>query len=310
MRINRQLSGYSMMLLYCIVMAGAFHLAHSTSRIMSPYLVTFWTFLITTIVYSVLCRGRLKSTIRTAWHFKKSTLLINILSAGNWTLGFVALSKIPAWLYGVLAIGLQPILTFTIDKLIRHTKPHGSLSVQIPCLILITTLIVWVCVAETLKTSIPVDALVIGYAAALLSSTMGALYLITSENYHRQTGFNASQVIAVAFYLTIILCAVVSSSLHVWQANYSLGNVIQLLGLVICSAILPVFLTQASILRIGAVSVSFFRPIVLLMTYAIGLAIGASYWHSQTFYYLLTITILLFVLLKLRYSANSGGKTS
>lgn len=101
---------------------------------------------------------------------------------------------------------------------------------------------------------------VVGLCLTLISTLFGAFYMRESAHLHQETDISASQILSIRFFMVIILCGVYSI-FSIGQYGISFHDIALLSVIAITGCIVPLFLMQKSIKKLGAKVTAQFTPL-------------------------------------------------
>ena len=125
-RPNKQLLGYASIVLYCVGTASSFALVHHLNKQLPVYYNVFATFALTALV-AILASWRslasIGDTVSKNW---RQTVFLNMATAGIWIFGFLALNRLPAWVYAITFVGLKPMSTYLYASIFCQSPSTGN----------------------------------------------------------------------------------------------------------------------------------------------------------------------------------------
>lgn len=104
----------------------------------------------------------------------------------------------------------------------------------------------------------------IGLGLTLISTLFGTFYMKESAYLHRETGISASQILSVRFFLVIVFCGIYSI-FAISQNGISINNFALLCLIAVTGSIVPLFLMQKSIKKLGAKVTAQFTPLTPIL---------------------------------------------
>lgn len=105
---------------------------------------------------------------------------------------------------------------------------------------------------------------IVGLGLTLISTLFGAFYMRESAHLHQETGISASQILSVRFFMVIILCGTYSI-FSIDQYGISFHDLALLSVIAITGCIVPLFLMQKSIKKLGAKVTAQFTPLTPIL---------------------------------------------
>jgi drug/metabolite transporter (DMT)-like permease len=281
--------GYAAGLGYCVMTALSTISIAQVVRFIDPIVSTFMTFFITLCFFHLARFRSLSPLYRTGWQFKKGWLEINLWTALTWIGTFYGLKYMDAVLFLTLFMGLIPSFTYFIS-LAKGQAVYQPIRLGFALLILALIVCLSFFSGKIYHTSL-LDYF-LGVLYAIISVTGAALYLIQSKRFQQQTALSAADLLALRFWGLLLICLVwicLRGHLHEFpELPY-----FHFIYLAVITAILPLYLMQTSLHRLGALNLSFIMPFIPVLTYILLLLLGQAF-HASI---LITLLILSAVLI-------------
>ena len=289
------LSGYLAVLGYCIITAYYTLAIHSITQETDPYLLTLLMFLICLILFSAINLFSIKKILTKARRDLKNLFFINILTAINWIAVMWSLKYINPTPFIAIFMAFLPIFTFIISLFIKKSFNKKEF---LFVLILLFSIIFFIHLNPIYKTN---HFAVKGALLCLLSTLVGAFYLIISEKFQHNTELSTSQLLAVRFYLLVVITAYLT--LHWGDGATTISeqlrqiNYLQIITLSVLTTALPLYLLQQGIYSIGSAKVSYIIPATIIFTYILELAYKIV---APNFLQIVTLCVLTLVIVYLK----------
>lgn len=301
---NKALIGYISVLGYCIATALSFALVHHLNQQLPVYFNVFATFSITALVALFISIRSLPAISNQAKSHFKQTCLLNIVTAGIWIFGFLALNRLPAWLYAIAFIGLKPAATYVYALILGDAEqlPATRQEKFILC-VTVGLAILLMHIAIKRYSQLTSHDLLIGGIFALAAISCGSIYMTISEQYQKMTHMPPMHILAIRFYGTILLCAFIVSWQHQWFIPHY-WICLKLISLALLTSLIPLLFLQMSIQSLGAITSAYFFPLILMLAYMLDVKLGYLTWNWLHFGLVTLLTLLLAYLIWVRYTHN------
>lgn len=301
---NKALIGYISVLGYCIATALSFALVHHLNQQLPVYFNVFATFSITTLVAIIVSIRSMPAISRLAAGHWKQTCIINLVTAGIWIFGFLALNRLPAWLYAIAFIGLKPAATY-IYALILGDSEQLPASKQEKIILFITVglAVLLMHIAIDRYSQLNFRDLLIGGVYALAAISCGSIYMTISEQYQKTTHMPPMHILSIRFFGTIGLCTIIVS----WQGQWFIPDYwlcLKLISLALLTSLIPLLFLQMSIQNLGAITSAYFFPLILMLAYMLDVNLGYLTWNWLHFGLVTLLTLLLGYLIWVRYAQS------
>lgn len=255
----KSLNNIKEILIFCIISALSFILMSEVIKNIDPITSTFVTYGISLVFYFFLNFKNISKIINVFMPRKKDFLLINICTLINTLSAFVVMKYIPPITYVIVFFSSIPFFTKILDRkidiiLIKHT----------------IILLISLAIAGMISHS-SLDQIVIGVSITLISSLFATIYMIRTSNLHSTTEITSTQVLTARFFLVVFICGTYSLYNHTYS-EISFDNITIFIYIALTSSIIPFFLLQSSIRKIGSELTSKFLPLIpilclILMTF-------------------------------------------
>jgi drug/metabolite transporter (DMT)-like permease len=288
---------YAAVLGYCVVTAVSLITIHETGRSIPPPAITLSTFLVATVFFTLATTRTLRKTFSIVRADKRGFLAINLTTAATWLTGFWAVKYLAPDLFLAIFMGVAPLATFTIRTLLFRCKGTTK---ELFAAMLVTLTVAAIVGEHTVLAGLYVPSLA-GLLLATVSGVSFSFYLVYSK---RMEGLSPAGILSVRFYLLIVV------SLLLTTMNYDLADVAarisvpKIVLISLGSAILPLYLLQTAITRLGAARVANFVPFTCVVTY---LAEQLILLHPFSLAVFLTILLLCALI---SYAAKAGSTNS
>lgn len=301
---NKALIGYISVLGYCIATALSFALVHHLNQQLPVYFNVFATFSITTLVAIIVSIRSMPAISRLAAGYWKQTCIINLVTAGIWIFGFLALNRLPAWLYAIAFIGLKPAATYVYALILGDSEQlPASKQEKIILFITVGLAILLMHIAIDRYSQLTYRDLLIGGLYALAAISCGSIYMTISEQYQKVTHMPPMHILAIRFYGTIVFCAMIVSWQHQWFIPHY-WVCLKLISLALLTSLIPLLFLQMSIQNLGAITSAYFFPLILMLAYMLDVNLGYLTWNWLHFGLVTLLTLLLGYLIWVRYAQS------
>ena len=225
--------GYLFGLLFCVATALSSTMIHATTTHLDPFFSLSCTTIIGIIYFNVVNIKNIKNIYRVSYGEKYLWLMISICVAGNWLMAFYALSLVNPFDYIFTYFSSSAIIGLVVN-IQKYKKINDFLSAGVLLLLLIFYVIY-------------TNENVLGLVIAAISAAFGYSYRRYSVKFSRRTLLTATSVLAIRFYLLLIISLIFSR--HPMISTALFFNFISLTTL---TFLMPLYFMQKSVLLIGA----------------------------------------------------------
>ncbi|KKD00462.1 DMT family transporter [Photobacterium halotolerans] len=245
---------YKEIIAFCIFFALSFVFMSRVVKSVDPIVSTFITYGLAAIFFfSVNVRSR-KLILDILLNNKKLIFKINLSTLINTLLAF----------YVVLYISpIAYIMVFFSGLSFFNALHHHRAISNLEKVMNIVALALAISISFLISNAEVYDTLV-GLCLTLISTLFGAFYMRESAHLHQETGISASQILAIRFFMVITLCGVYSI-FSIGQYGISIHDLALLSVIAITGCIVPMFLMQKSIKKLGAKVTAQFTPLTPIL---------------------------------------------
>ncbi|MEN6669257.1 DMT family transporter [Psychrobacter sp. B38] len=268
-------------LFFCLVSALSFVLMSEAVESIDPITSTFITFSISLLFFALLNFRKIGEIFNIFVARKKDFGVINFSTLVNTLSAFVVMQYVPPITYVIVFFSSIPLFTNLLSL-----KIDKVLIKQIAVVVISLGIAAMVSNSNT-------NALLLGISLTLLSSAFAAIYMKKTSELHKKTEIQTSQVLAARFILVAIVCGCYS----IYKGTYtqvSTDNMLLFIYIALTSSIIPLFLLQSSIKKIGSSQTSNFMPLIPILCFVL-MALSDSY--TVTIKELVLVIILTIILL-------------
>lgn len=283
-------------LIFCLISALSFILMSEAVESVDPITATFITFSISLLFFALLNLRKIGEIINIFISRKKDFGVINFSTLVNTLTAFVVMQYVPPITYVIVFFSSIPLFTnlldFKIDKVLIKQIVVVIMSLGIAAIV----------------SHSDINALLLGILLTLVSSAFAAIYMKKTSELHAQTNIQTSQVLAARFILVVIVCGCYS----LYKGTYtqiSSDNMLLFLYIALTSSIIPLFLLQSSIKKIGSSKTSNFMPLIPLLCFIL-MAFSDSYVVSVKELVLIVILSILLLLANIKGNIYKHKKNS
>ncbi|ENM5746596.1 DMT family transporter [Vibrio mimicus] len=245
---------YKEIIAFCIFFSLSFVFMSKVVKSVDPIVSTFITYGLAAAFFFMI---NLKSR-QVMWEVlvsqKKLVIKINLSTLINTVLAFYVVIYISPIAYIMVFFSGLSFFNMLHN---RKEISHLEISVNIVAMVLA------IAVSFLISDADPKDT-VIGLGLTLISTLFGAFYMRESANLHKETGISASQILSVRFFFVIILCGIYSLFV-IGQQGIAFNDLALLCLIAVTGSIVPLFLMQKSIKKLGAKVTAQFTPLTPIL---------------------------------------------
>lgn len=279
-------------ILYVVVFSIASILIQKMYFTISPFFSLFITASIATVFFNLVNIKVLKTVYTKCWQYKYLWIAIMITILVMWSCSMIAPGLIGASLYNFLYFAWLGVLGFLSLGLFRFDKLRLSWGGSI---LLLIAIVLWGEFHSHLT-----DKTLLGIALGFIGGTSAFVYFKQSQAIFQKIKLSATQIIAVRFYLTIILLFLIlpkgSFSLYVtWH------NMLQLTLLAALSLIIPLYFQQKALEKISSEQ----NAIIMSLSPTIIAILQETFFHDVKLYHVI-IYLLYAVIILCSYLVKSN----
>jgi drug/metabolite transporter (DMT)-like permease len=251
--------GYPAVAAYCVVTAASLLVIHDVEKSVAPPVVTFYTFLAATAFFLLATARRIPDTLRVVAADRGGLVAINVTTAATWMTGFWAVKYLAPDLFLAIFMGVAPLATLLIRMAVLRAAAARKEAIAAA---LVTLAVVAVVVEHLVLAGLAAPAA--GLALAVLSGTSFSFYLVYSR---RMQALGPAQILSMRFFLLVAVALGVSVAGYDFAAESHRMDPWKAALIALGSAILPLYLLQTAITRLGAMRVANFVPFTVVVTY-------------------------------------------
>ncbi|MGJ0630024.1 hypothetical protein [Xenorhabdus bovienii] len=268
----RQYMGYIAAYSWCFITAFSMLLTSEVSQRLSPFIVCFFTFALTTVVflsYNIRNIGTLWRRIQEKCVIGP-VLGINVSSFVSWGLLIYPLTYLQPTLVATLTLGINPIATAVISRLFfKQLFPVKLLGTSLALFLIIVFLSIRAWYGEGIISGTPHLQIVLSLLCCYLSGIATSVNNILTKKI-MANGFGIVDVMCLRFYFTIIISGIVGFSTHKVVLNQDLA--LSILQTTLVFVIIPLVLIQLALKSLDPLRVAIISPlmpvlVVLLQLY-------------------------------------------
>lgn len=281
--------------LYCLMSAISMVLIGHYEQNISPFKLSFYTFLIAALFFNVLVVPKYAQFANKIKPHDKLILLINIATVTAWITTFYSLKFVEPSVVIAIIFGIIPVasILFSLKQAsVKNLHKQDVLFAALIALVVTMIIVYYVFVSYHLPIAIRYPIYLSLFLAVV--SGVGTAWCMVYMKALSLHGFSAMQVMSMRFFLMIFLTA-----LLMWhdQMTFSLNRADFLIVTLVAflTAILPLFLFQKGIENTTPVNISFIMPLQPVITYALQMIEGRFNLSLPllSLIILLSITILI-----------------
>ncbi|WP_297575970.1 hypothetical protein [uncultured Deefgea sp.] len=278
-------------LAFCLVYAFSFALMGEVVKSVDPITSTLITYGLTGLFFLLLNSKHFSDLWRSVLTYRNLLLIINVTTLANTVLAFLVMTYVSPLVYVTVFFGSLPIMKdiTVFERYVLKTSAFWLNGAVLIGALTIAALTSASSNSETMK----------GLGLTLLSSYFAAMYMQKSAEFHKQSGLNSSQLLSLRFFLVIVVCGAYSLFQHD-NASLNQTDLIMLVGTAISGSIIPLFLMQRSIVRLGVRRTVQWMPMLPLMCMVILSALGLELFTAWQILAVFVFSILLFLQTRLK----------
>lgn len=255
-----------------------------------PFTIVFFTFLFTTVFFTLINLPSIREFCSNLRHSPKQLVVINIVSVVIWLGVFWSLKYLNPAESLCVYMSMTPIATLLFTTKLKNIGQHKKdIFYGLAIIILLSILVL-----DTVYLVPNKWFVFLGVIFGLAAGITGAFYNVFSQKMHKNN-FTATQVLAMRFYLLLIISLVMSVHGNMLMATLHNISWITFLGLALLSSVLPLFFKQQAIIFIGAQKISYVMPFTPVAAYGIELLTGAYKFNPSVFILVACVSVLLFL---------------
>lgn len=302
--------GVAYVLLYCLVTAMSTVLISMTEQSTSSFYISFYSVLVSTLFFSVYLFKDFSSVKSLVKDNLAPILKINITTALIWLIIFYTLKTLDPVIVIVLFMGAVPVTSAFLTR--KQVKSVEERNFDFWTALLILLLLV-LSIADDFSRMIHVAQAggALSLRGDLIHWSLDSLLVLSSgvitayNNIYAkqlsQNGMSAPQVLAVRFYLLLLL-----SLGLIFLTGHNLAISSQAIGHLVIVAVLsialPLYLLQKGIEKIEPMHVSFILPLMPMMVFCFQLFRANAVFHWDEF------LLVMLICLVIGYAAIQKGK--
>ncbi|MEQ4690489.1 EamA family transporter [Providencia manganoxydans] len=261
------ISGWIFIILYCLFTSiSSVWVSMSFSEIKGTTL-TFFTLLVAQIIFLIFSFIKKQKTIGFIMENKLMVFWLNILTLFSWLLMFMALQRIEASVESAIYQGWVPIVVMLLGLFKGN---NGWLQVMGP--LLIATSIFALIVARLYfnkdlhynNTKMVLDGVIL----ASIAGCTGGIYIFLSAKIMKVIGVTTLHVLTTRFVILLLVTSALAQEQLFTIVATDLYTLSKLVFLSIVFVVIPVYLLQHAILKLGAARVSIITPLVPVVALA------------------------------------------
>lgn len=271
---------------FCLFYAFSFILMGEAVKSVNPVTSTFITYGLTAVFFAIVNAKDVRQILAACRKDVSTLLYLNLSTLANTLLAFVVMTYVSPLVYVIVFFGTLPFMnalakwTASLDA--RRRGP-------IYFAVFVSAIVVGMLVSDTSLTRSAA-----GIGITLVSSAFAALYMSKSEVFHKNTKITASQLLSIRFFFVIVVCGGYSL-FDVRNLQLTGGDVFLLVSTAITGSIIPLFLMQMSIARLGATTTSRFMPSIPIMCMLCLFVLGLQDFTLVQLLSILVFSALLFL---------------
>lgn len=280
---------------YAIITAFSVVLIHASTKNLAPIVSLWITAFFALLYFHLLNLAVLPKIYRQALSQKWSWLGINIIIAGMWLATFYG----TAWAGGFNFIFIYFVTAAMISFFVLWRREHKKTSTYLIAWIgLLALLLVFMLLEQPKKLSLSYE---LGIALSFIGGVCGYLYRKESYEFAGKTGLSATQILSIRFYGIILI--------GIWFLPHHMTEIfngivlVQIFLIALFSFILPNYLNQVGILKVGAETHSIIVATCPMLTYLIQATLNQHWSPILIMISVIACMLLAFPALTSRYKS-------
>ncbi|MEQ2025908.1 hypothetical protein ABLB84_08990 [Xenorhabdus szentirmaii] len=278
----RQYLGYIAAYSWCFITAFSMLLTSEVSQRLSPFIVCFFTFSLTTVVFvswNIRHIGVLWRRIREKCVIGP-VLGLNASSFVSWGLLIYPLTYLQPTLVATLTLGINPIATAVISRLFqKQVLSVKLLGISLALFLIIVFLSIRAWYGEGIIAGTPPLQIALSLMCCYLSGIATSVNNILTKKI-MVNGFGIVDVMCLRFYLTIILSGIIGFSTHKVVLNQDLA--LSILQTTLIFVIIPMVLIQLALKTLDPLRVAIVSPLMPVLVVLMQLYGNASILSQAT----------------------------
>lgn len=241
--------------LYLPSTAGAAVFVKVQFETVSPFLLTFSTFIFCWILFVAINRRNL-GRLMEVWRAERATVLkLNLYTLLSWVGIFACIQLLSASVELVVFMSIIPLVSVLASgewRTIGTPNFAGVWAIAIISMVLV--------IVHPQMQAYGLERQLAGLAVGLMAGGFGALYIVLSGQLQKRRGLTSSDLVCLR--LPLLLVATLLVSAPDLPVLASPDVLLDLLFLSAVAVVIPVWSMQQSIAKIGSVPTSVFMPLV------------------------------------------------
>ena len=274
--------------LYVLVFSVALILIQKLDLSIPPLFSLLITASIASLYFNMINRHHFKKIYADCLVNKKEWFLVMVIVLVMWVTTMIGPGKIGASLFNFIYFAWLGMLGFMLLSL-QNWQEHRIKFYFGLCLFLLIIINVFF----ELQSSFSLDT-IYGISLALLGGTFSFIYFKKSQALAKNANLSATQVLAVRFYLAIIVLFLILPKQHMEQ-YFTFSNSFNLIVLAFFSLIIPLYFSQKALEKITSEQHAIINSLCPLVTGVLQELIFKDIKNEQmTVYFLYTLAIICF----------------
>ena len=276
-KINATLCGVALLLGWCIVSAIARIFTANTVQLYSPTLVCFYTFLITSVFYFLLCLLQSRQLFLAIKNNFFNVFMLNMSSFGGWFFLVYPLKVIQPSVVSTITLGLGPFSSILLGKIILKSWAANQSEKIISGII--TVVILFLCgVCFFQKAGIvslqTTDAeILMALGACLICGISTSINNLYAKKLAEKK-VAPTQILALRFWLIAILSLIFEMTFSNHLPPFSFPLFLVMMKLAFLLVIIPLYLAQHGIKYLSPASVALIAPLMPIL-------LALFEWHEK-----------------------------
>lgn len=254
---------YLSIVVYCLCTALAAVWISFAFAGLSGSAITFFSFLVSFVVFTVLQKGLHGDVFRLTRQYPGKIVILNIFTLLSWLFAFVALYHIEPSIECAVFQGFLPIAVLLADfasgrAAVRSMRTTGISMIALSLAGLVLTRLL----DSRGVMNFGLADLLEGVILASIAGLSAGLHAFFSADLYKQAKCTTLEILCNRFFLLLVVTALLGGPDLVQAFSVDPGTIIRLLALSALSVLIPMFTLQYSVQTIGAAQVSIITPAV------------------------------------------------
>lgn len=254
---------------WCFVSAIARIFTAHTVQLYNPTLVCFYTFFITSVFYLLFCLPKLRQFIFIIKHHFFNVIMLNISSFSSWFFLIYPLTVIRPSVVSTITLGLGPLSSIVLGKIILRSWSANSAEKIISCAItLIIFLLAALCFFQKAGVVSPETMnryqILMALGACLICGISTSVNNLYAKKFS-DNNVKPVQILALRFWLIAVLSLIFEAAFSKRHIAVSFPEFLLMTKLAFLLIIIPLYLAQHGIKYLSPAGVALIAPLMPIL---------------------------------------------